>query len=58
MKLLIVAPKGKMGKLITLVASQKEDIQIVGSLGPKGRDYIGTDTGIAAGIGTEVGAPV
>lgn len=58
MDLLIVAPKGKMGRLITQVASEKEDIRIVGGLGPAGRDYIGKDIGTVAGIGKEVGAPV
>lgn len=58
MKLLITAPRGKMGKLNTLIASERSDIEIVGGIGPKGRDYIGQDIGEVAGIGKKVGAPV
>lgn len=58
MKLVITAPRGKMGKLNTLIAAERPDIEIVGGIGPKGRDYIGKDIGEVAGIGRKVGAPV
>jgi len=57
-KIVITAPRGKMDKLIVKMASQSTDIQIVGGLGPLGRNYIGMDIGIAAGLGYEVGALV
>ncbi len=58
MKLIITAPRGKMGKLITLIADEREGIEIVGGLGPQGRDYIGQDIGEVAGIGHKVGTTV
>lgn len=58
MKLIIVAPRGKMGCLNTLIASERPDIELVGGLGPKGRDYIGSDLGQVAGIGHDLGVKV
>ena len=58
MKLIITAPKGKMGSLNTLIAADRPEIEIVGGLGPKGRSYIGEDLGTAAGIGKELGVKV
>lgn len=58
MKLIISAPRGKMGRLITDIAAKRDGIEIVGGLGPAGREYIGEDIGKAAMIGYEVGAPV
>ena len=58
MKLIITAPRGKMGSLNTLIAADREDIEIVGGIGPKGRDYIGSDLGAVAGIGRELGVKV
>ena len=58
MKLIIVAPRGKMGKFITEIAAANDQIEIVGGVGPKGRDYIGRDIGEVAMIGKTVGAPV
>ncbi len=57
-KILVIAPKGKMGKMIVKVAAESSDIKIVGGLGPEGRDYIGRDIGLASGLGYEVGALV
>lgn len=57
-KILVTAPKGKMGKMIVKVAAESSDIQLVGGLGPEGRDYIGRDIGPVAGLGFEVGAPI
>ena len=49
MKLAISAPRGKMGKLVTKEALKRSgDFEIVGGIGPKGRDYIGCDMSVAA----------
>jgi len=58
MNVIIIAPKGKMGKLITKIANKMDDVKITAAIGPKGRDYIGIDAGIAAGIGELTGALV
>lgn len=58
MKLLIVGPRGKMGRLITSIAADNKDIEIVGGIGPVGRDYIGKDIGEVAMTGKHIGAPV
>lgn len=58
MKLIITAPRGKMGCLNTLIAADRPDIEIIGGIGPKGRDYIGKDLGQVAGIGRELGVKV
>lgn len=58
MKLIITAPRGKMGKLNTLIAAERADIEIVGGIGPAGRDYIGDDLGAVAGIGHDLGVKV
>ena len=57
-KIIISAPRGHMDGLIVKSACERDDIQIVGGLGPKGRAYIGQDIGIAAGLGREIGALV
>lgn len=58
MKVIVVGPKGKMGKLITQIAASREDMELVAGVAPKGRDYIGTDLGVAALVGRELGVPV
>ena len=58
MKLIVVGPRGKMGKFITEIASQREGIEIVAGVGPVGRDYIGKDIGEVAMLGKTIGAPV
>jgi len=57
-KILVVAPRGKMGRLIIQTVHEREDMVLCGSLAPKGRDYIGQDSGMAAGLGIIGGAPV
>ena len=42
-KVIITAPKGKMNSLILEEAVKCPDIEVVGTIGPKGRDYIGTE---------------
>lgn len=58
MKVIVVGPRGKMGKLITKIAAEKEELELVVGVGPKGRDYIGQDLGTVATIGYEIGVPV
>lgn len=57
-KIIITAPKGHMDGLIVKAAMQREDIQVVGALGPAGRNYIGMDLGTVCGLGMETGAKV
>lgn len=58
LRLVIVGPRGKMGRLITQVAAEKEEIQLVGGVAPKGAAYIGNDLGTVAMVGRELQAPV
>lgn len=58
MNVIIIGPRGKMGKLITQVAAAREDMTLVGAVGPKGRDYIGKDLGLVAMTGSDLGVPV
>jgi len=58
MNIIVMAPKGKMGRLITKIANDMEEVKIVAAIGPKGRDYIGLDAGTVAGIGALTGALV
>ena len=58
MKLLVVGPRGKMGRLITAIAADREDITVVGGVAPADRDYIGKDIGEVAMIGRVLDAPV
>ena len=58
MKLIVVGPRGKMGKLITQIAAEREDVELVAGVAPAGRDYIGKDLGQAAMTGSELGVPV
>ena len=48
MKVIVIGPRGKMGKLITQVAASRDDMELVGAIAPKGRDYIGKDLGTVA----------
>ncbi|MEI3218692.1 MAG: 4-hydroxy-tetrahydrodipicolinate reductase [Lachnoclostridium sp.] len=58
MKVIVVGPRGKMGRLITQIAAAREDMQLVAGVAPKGRDYIGRDLGQVALVGYELGVPV
>jgi len=57
-KIIIIGPRGKMGKLITKIASMRQDMTVVAGVAPKGRDYIGRDIGIVASLGENIGATV
>lgn len=58
MKLLIVGPRGKMGRLITEIAAERSEIEIVGGVCPPNRDYVGKDIGEVAMIGKKLNVPV
>jgi dihydrodipicolinate reductase len=58
MKIIIMVPKGKMGKLIVKAAAEDDSLEVFGVIGPKCRDYIGNDAGVVAGIGYNIGVPI
>lgn len=58
MKVVVMAPKGKMGRLIVKLADCMPGLELAGAVGPAGRDYIGQDAGAASGSGRETGALV
>lgn len=57
-KIIVIGPRGKMGKLITQIAASRDDMRLVAGIAPAGRDYIGADLGTAAMVGRELGVPV
>lgn len=58
MKVIVVGPRGKMGKLITQAAASRDDLKLVAGVAPAGRDYIGEDLGAIAMVGRNLGVPV
>lgn len=58
MKVMVIGPRGKMGKLITQVAAGREDMELSAAVGPKGGEYIGKDLGTVAMVGRDLGIPV
>ncbi len=58
MKVIVVGPRGKMGKLITQIAAGRDDMELVAGVAPKGREYVGRDLGQVAMTGYDLGAPV
>lgn len=40
MKVIVIGPRGKMGKLITQVAAERDDMELVAGVAPAGRDYV------------------
>ena len=53
MKVIVIGPRGKMGKLITQVAASRDDMKLVAGIAPKGRDYVGMDLGTVAMTGSD-----
>lgn len=51
MKTIIMGPAGKMGQAMVACADKHPNIELVGAIGPKGRDYIGKDIGLACHLG-------
>ena len=43
MKVIVIGPKGKMGRLITAAAASRDDMELIAGIAPKGRSYIGQD---------------
>lgn len=58
MKVIVIGPRGKMGRLITQAAAQRADMELIAGVAPKGRDYIGQDLGAVAMTGRSLGVPV
>ncbi len=58
MKVIVIAPRGKMGKLITQIAAKREDMTLTAGVAPKGRSYVGDDLGTVAMAGKVLGVPV
>lgn len=58
MKVIVIGPRGKMGRLITMAAASRDDMELVAGIGPKGRSYIGEDLGTVAMTGYALGVPV
>jgi len=58
MKLVVIAPRGKMGSAIVRVAAAREGLELVAGVGAPGGDYIGRDLGEVALTGRALGAPV
>jgi 4-hydroxy-tetrahydrodipicolinate reductase len=57
-KLLIVGPNGNVGRALVRAAARTPRIDLIGGVGPKGRDYIGADLGLLVGLGKYLGAKV
>lgn len=58
MKVIVIGPRGKMGRLITAAAAARDDMELTAGIAPKGRGYIGQDLGSVAMTGSELGIPV
>lgn len=58
MKVIVIGPRGKMGRLITAAAAARDDMELTAGIAPKGRSYIGQDLGSVAMTGSELGIPV
>jgi 4-hydroxy-tetrahydrodipicolinate reductase len=46
MKTIIMGPAGKMGRAMVACADNHPNIELVGAIGPEGKDYIGKDIGL------------
>lgn len=57
-KTIVVGPRGKMGRLITQIAADSEELTLIAGVGPSGRDYIGQDLGRVTVLGRDLGIPV
>lgn len=58
MKVIVIGPRGKMGSLIIQEVVKNKKMELVGAVGPKGKDYIGSDIGKIAKIGEDVGVEI
>ncbi len=58
MKIVVVGCHGQMGQPISRFVHEREGLELVGGVGPQGRDYIGRDLGQVVGLGCDLGIPV
>ncbi len=58
MRIAVTAPRGKMGALIIQTIACRPHLTLSAVLAPAGRDYIGQDAGLVAGLGKALGVPV
>lgn len=58
MKLIVIAPNGKMGSAITRIAVTRKEFTLIAGVGSKGRGYIGRDLGQVAMLGRDLGVSV
>ena len=58
MKVIVVGCHGQMGQPISRFVDERESMELVGGVGPVGRDYIGRDLGQVVGLGRDLGIPV
>ena len=56
--LVVLGPNGAMGRALVKGAVANPELNLVGGVGPRGRDYIGIDLGLLVGLGRQIGAPV
>jgi 4-hydroxy-tetrahydrodipicolinate reductase len=54
MKVVIMGPAGKMGKAMVKCAYKNSDVELIGAVGPKGRDYINKDIGLVCSLGEQI----
>jgi 4-hydroxy-tetrahydrodipicolinate reductase len=52
MKTIILGPAGKMGSAMVACAYVRPDVELIGAVGPRGRDYIGKDIGLVCNLGS------
>ena len=58
MKVIVVGCLGQMGQPVSRFVAEREGMELVGGMGPAGRDYIGRDLGQVVGLGRDLGIPV
>ncbi|GAA0739350.1 4-hydroxy-tetrahydrodipicolinate reductase [Clostridium oceanicum] len=52
--IIVIGPKGKMGRLVVKSCYENKNINIVGALAPKEREYIGQDIGQVSNLGVHI----
>ncbi|EJP6473570.1 4-hydroxy-tetrahydrodipicolinate reductase [Clostridium botulinum] len=58
MKIIVIGPRGKMGRVVTKSCYNNENIKLIAAVAPRGRDYIGQDLGIVANLGKNIDCKV
>ena len=54
MKVIVVGCLGQMGQPVSRFVAEREGMELVGGVGPAGRDYIGRDLGQVVGLGRDL----